>query len=371
MFFIIINYILYSNKIISNINSIDYIIKSQKEFKKIEKYLEFCKKYRFNIKRNKNKIDPKVAIISPIYNRDKYLLRFLKSIQNQSFKNIEIILIDDGSIDKSVKMIEEYKKKDQRIILIKNKINRGTFICRNLGVQYSKAKYVILPDPDDILSKDIINICYKYAKKYDYEIIRFNMYIGNNKITYNNIVNELENRPIYQPELSTYMFYGSKNLKIIDYCINNKFIKKESYLRALNNYYLYLYIIYMEDTIMNYILYRSVKSFFYLKRIGYYYIQHSQSITSNILKQIEYKSKYTYIFLKVVFEYSKNTNFEKEMANFLFISLYNNINIEPKKDFFFYNSIINKYLNNKFIRKDNKDILNNLKLKIIKNKKIL
>ena len=98
---------------------------------------------------------PKVSIISPVYNREKFILRFLRSIQNQKFKDVEIIFVDDCSKDKSVKLIEEYKKKDERIILIKNKKNKGTFICRNEGVLNSRGKYIMLSDPDDILSRNI------------------------------------------------------------------------------------------------------------------------------------------------------------------------------------------------------------------------
>ena len=74
-----------------------------------------------------NKVEiPKISIISPVYNRGKYILRFLRSIQNQGFEDIEIIFIDDYSTDNSVKLIEKYQKEDKRIVLLKNKRNKGT-----------------------------------------------------------------------------------------------------------------------------------------------------------------------------------------------------------------------------------------------------
>ena len=93
---------------------------------------------------NNNKIIylPKISIISPIYNSEKYLLRFLNCLQNQSFNKIEIILIDDYSKDNSINIIENFQKKDKRIILLKNKYNKGTFIARNLGIIYSRGKYI-------------------------------------------------------------------------------------------------------------------------------------------------------------------------------------------------------------------------------------
>ena len=93
-------------------------------------------------KKFKENESPKISIISTIYNKERYILRFLRSIQNQSYENIEIILIDDFSVDNSIKTIENIKKVDERIILLKNKKNKGTLISRNLGIFLSKGKYV-------------------------------------------------------------------------------------------------------------------------------------------------------------------------------------------------------------------------------------
>ena len=63
---------------------------------------------------------------------------------------------------------------------------------------------MILPDPDDILCKDILYFCYKFAEKFNYEIIRFNMYIGKGKVFLDGIFKKLINEKFYQPQLSTY-----------------------------------------------------------------------------------------------------------------------------------------------------------------------
>ena len=184
----------YISKNILKIKFIIFYIELHFEFYKNENYLLLCNNN--NIKKYIKSKNPKISIISPIYNSEKYVLRLIKSIQNQNFVDIEIILVDDCSIDKSVKNIEKYKEKDKRIILIKNKKNRGTFMNRNLGVFFSKGKYLILPDPDDILSKDILFLCYKFAEKFNCEIIKYNMYVGNRKVLLNSIVNELINKKL-------------------------------------------------------------------------------------------------------------------------------------------------------------------------------
>jgi len=80
------------------------------------------------IKKFEKKINPKVSIISPIHNREMFLIRFFKNIQYQSFNDIEIILVDDNSNDNGMKIIKEYQKKDKRIKIIRHKKNKGTFI---------------------------------------------------------------------------------------------------------------------------------------------------------------------------------------------------------------------------------------------------
>ena len=161
---IIIKFFNYKINIKTKLELIISYIKKIKEFKRNKKYLNFINNKILMLKQYKNIKNPKVSVVSPIYNREKYISKFLKIIQSQSFHNIEIIFIDDCSKDNSIKLIEEYKKKDQRILLIKNNFNKGTYISRNIGSLYSNSKYIILPDPDDILDKNIINICFKYSE---------------------------------------------------------------------------------------------------------------------------------------------------------------------------------------------------------------
>ena len=351
-----------------NINiNFKYIIYSniERELRKIDIYFKICNRGILlnKIQFTKNE-KPKISVISSIYNKEQYILRFLRSIQNQNFYNIEIILIDDGSTDNSFKLIELYQKEDKRIILIKNKINKGTFISRNYGVLFSRGEYLILPDIDDILTQSILYLCYNLVKKYKYEMLRFNIYVGNNKIFFYEIIKELESRPIYQPELSTYLFYAKGKIQQIDFNVSNKFIKREAYIRAINYfniYYLNLYIINQEDGIMNYILYRTVKSFYFMKIIGYYYIRNKNG--AYVFKTRDQTVKFFFIHLKIVFEYSKNNKLEKDMANNLFQRICIKYKVENwlkliNYDFVFFNTVINNYLSNEFIDYNNKIFLN-------------
>ena len=199
-----------------------------------------------------------------------------------------------------------------------------------MGILYSKGKYILCPDPDDILSKNNLNILFNFAQKYNYEIIRYNLYLPDEKITFKPIVENLPNKPFYQPELSTYLFYGNNELQTIDCYISNKFIKREVYIKVLNsirNICLNLYMTFMEDSLINFLLYRTGKSYFFLKKIEYYYIKNPHSITQNLYKISELRIKFIFIYLKILFEYSKNNKFEKDMANVLFTNVIRRFNI--------------------------------------------
>lgn len=324
----------------------------------IEKYNELCKYgILLNEKKFQKEFNPKISIISTVFNQEKYILKFLRSIQNQFFDNIEIILIDDYSKDNSVQIIKTIQKEDKRIIIIQHNENKGTLISRNDGILKAKGEYILIPDCDDILSNDILNKSYILANNYSYDIINFDLYIGNKKIFMNEIIKNIESKPIYQPELSNYIFYGKGHLEQIDVCLHNKLVKKEIYINSLNSinkYYLNQYMNNWEDNLINYMLFKKANSFYYMKYIGYYYIKNENSITRNYINKIEDTIRSAFLFLKYIFHNTNNTRFEKRIVECVFNNIYldiSNISYFKNviKDFHFYYEIIDLYLNNKFI----------------------
>ena len=89
-----------------------------------------------------------ISIIVPVYNAEKYLNRCIDSILKQTFTDLEIILVDDGSTDDSLKICEEYQKQDDRIIVI-HKDNGGSTSARKAGVRIAKGAYIAFVDSDD------------------------------------------------------------------------------------------------------------------------------------------------------------------------------------------------------------------------------
>lgn len=110
-----------------------------------------------------------ISVIVPIYNVEKYIHECLSSVLNQTYKNLEIILIDDGSQDMSGKICDEYGFKDNRIIVIHKK-NGGLSAARNLGLKKSNGKYVVFIDSDDYLSENYVYLLYMSIKNNNSDI---------------------------------------------------------------------------------------------------------------------------------------------------------------------------------------------------------
>lgn len=100
-------------------------------------------------------MDNLVSVIVPIYNTEKYLENCINSILNQSYKNLEIILVDDGSTDNSGKIADEFAKKDQRIKVIHQK-NAGQSAARNVGIRQANGDYISFVDSDDEINMDYV-----------------------------------------------------------------------------------------------------------------------------------------------------------------------------------------------------------------------
>lgn len=113
---------------------------------------------------------PKLSIIVPIYNVEKYLPRCIESILNQTFREFELILINDGSTDNCKEICEKYKKIDSRIIVV-NKKNGGVSSARNFGIDISRGEYIGFVDPDDFIDANMYEILFNTANSYNSDMV--------------------------------------------------------------------------------------------------------------------------------------------------------------------------------------------------------
>lgn len=112
---------------------------------------------------------PNISVIIPVYNKEEYLDKCLQSIINQTYQDLEIIIVNDGSKDKSREICERYEEQDKRIRLI-NTENRGAGSARNTGIEESRGNYLSLVDADDYICHDYYERLYNMIQKYDADI---------------------------------------------------------------------------------------------------------------------------------------------------------------------------------------------------------
>ena len=114
--------------------------------------------------------EPKVSIIIPVYNVEKYLKRCLDSLVNQTLEDIEIILVDDSSTDSSLEICRDAAKKDSRIKVL-SKPNEGAGRARNKALEVASGKYIGFLDSDDFVEQDMFKTLYEKAEKYNSDLV--------------------------------------------------------------------------------------------------------------------------------------------------------------------------------------------------------
>lgn len=118
---------------------------------------------------NEKNNNPLISIIIPVYNIDKYIARCLDSVINQSYTNLEIIVVNDGSTDETLNVLNQYLFKDSRIKII-NKENEGVSKARNTGIDNAKGDYIGFVDGDDVIEKDMYKTLLELMIKYNASI---------------------------------------------------------------------------------------------------------------------------------------------------------------------------------------------------------
>ncbi len=239
-----------------------------------------------------------ISIIIPVYNTEKYLKKCLDSVISQSYTNIEIIIVNDGSTDNSYEICQEYKKKDKRIKVI-DKSNGGLSDARNVGIKNSKGKFLGFVDSDDFIEKDMYGILYSEIKKTKANIACCEMtkknVIKNNRKIEKKILkrNEAIHELLSDKKINNYVcnkLFSRELFTDIKFPLNRKF----------------------EDLATTHLLIDKSDLIVYINYIGYHYIQREGSITKSYSEK--YLEDYTWAiqkFVKDVLE--KHSDFQKEI----------------------------------------------------------
>ena len=151
---------------------------------------------------------PKVSILIPIYNVEKYLRQCLESVVNQTLKDIEIICINDGSTDNSPKIIKEFAAKDGRIKVI-DKQNTGYGHSMNCGLKMAQGEYIGIIESDDFTELNMFEVLYNHAKNSDAEIVRSNHFEQvEERFNFVEVLHQDTYNQIFTPRLQNYKFFS-------------------------------------------------------------------------------------------------------------------------------------------------------------------
>ena len=318
--------IVYENNI-SDFNVTDVIVQqnltekinfdglSQKDiFTKGKHFLHDCLKGKLmNNITNKSIDKPELSIIIPVYNGQNYIKNVIRSIQNQNFESMEIILMDDFSTDNSLNIIKKMQEEDKRIKVIMNQKNKGILYTRCMGALGAKGKYIFTIDMDDLFfDYDVISTIYQIAEEGNYDIVAFSAVdIKDYKsdiyeMEINRFHDKTNNLTIQQPELGVYPISDGEGQYLLnDPHIWGKCVKTEIYKNAVNDLGEERYSFFNcwnEDQIILFVICNLSQSYIFIRKFGIFHLVHKASSTS---KYPYIKKRYEEIFLlNIIFEFS-------------------------------------------------------------------
>ncbi len=211
-----------------------------------------------------------VSVIVPIYNSERYLKECVDSIINQSYKNIEVLLIDDGSNDNSEKICDYYDGLDDRIVVVHN-TNRGVSNARNCGIEISKGDYICFVDSDDYLDTKFIESMVVNCKdvKYDLVVCR-NYNVSSNVVKETAIPYEQTfSNDLKEDYYKLTSFLGGPVMKLYRRKIMEN---NELYFNEL--------VSYSEDRVFNSMFYKHVKEYLFVNQPLYYIVDRNPNSLS-------------------------------------------------------------------------------------------
>ena len=343
-------------------NSIIYYNKTmsrRESLLKGKKYIRKCLKDDIH---NFEKVEnPKITVIIPVYNCEKTIKYAISSIQNQNMTDIEIILINDFSKDNSLNLIQEYQKKDKRIIIINNEKNMGSLYSRSIGILKAKGVYIFALDNDDMFfDEDLFDVIHKIAIRGEFDIVGFKalnvgsykddvykMFDGYFSFKKNNLI-------LHQPKLGLFPVTTNGRFAANDYTIWGKCIRTEIYKKAVNALGKERYSMFLswcEDTSIVFVIFNLAQSYIFVHKYGIFHIKNNSTATKTQPKDNKLLGEI--FLLDILFEFSKN-NSNKNIAVSHLInanSRYHFSHIKNNATKLYLKSILEKMLKCKLISK--------------------
>ena len=316
---------------------------------------------------------PKISVVIPCHNCKEFVIQPIRSIQNQNFSDVEIIIINDFSSDNTLTYLEQLMNEDHRIKILSNKKNMGMLYSITVGIFSAKGKYIFPSDSDDMFSdKDVFSTVINIAEKGNFDIVLFDVVVSDLQpnvytasYTFDIHKERKPNLVLFQPELSYYPIQpnpGYNNLNLVEVLINGRCIKRTIYKQALNKIgeeRYSRYINYDADIILNYINFNTARSMKYIAKLGYVYIKRKGSITSTQSDGTRLLI-YRIFMLDILIEMSKNTFGHKKILVNLVIYVLRNHHLKEalnrsKYNYDLFISCLNRIMNSEFISDKDKN----------------
>ena len=329
------------------------------------KYINDCKNHKRYKRIKIIKENPYISVCIPALNMNKYIERTILSIINQSFQDFEIVIINDNSKDDTMDIIKRLQLEDNRIKLVNHITNKGVYYSRIEAILFSKGKYVILMDPDDLyLNENLFN----YNFKYNLDIIEFTVFqqiekrrsIFFPKKHYESHYHNFSHDIIFQPDLSEILFHNPKNnMYTHSICRNiwNKMIRRTIFLdmhKFIGLSYFNDFVITADDMTMNVISYHFANNFSNIFLPGYMYNLRQLSMSRGeggaLLKQV--RAINYLLYFQILFKYIKQFKIDrrilfnelKNLIRYIFSIKDNNMTIYENQTKIFLNEILNDNL---------------------------
>ena len=235
----------------------------------------------------------KISVIVPVYKVEKYLNKCVDSIINQTYKNLEIILVDDGSPDNCGKICDEYAKKDSRIKVI-HKENGGVSSARNAGLDVVTGDYIGFVDSDDWIEPDMYEFLIKLVDIYNADVAQCGFIRDDGKFSFKNVSTRNDNIILNSNEVIKRLTGNYCHRSLWD-----KIYKKELF----NELYFEDNLAYAEDTYINYKIFKKINRLVYSNNIKYHYFINEKSCVKSIISDKNFDD---IIVFKNILESEKN-----------------------------------------------------------------
>lgn len=262
-----------------------------------------------------------LSVIVPVYNAEKYLVQCIESILNQSFKEIELLLVDDGSEDRSGTIIDDYAKKDTRIRAFHQE-NKGPINARLKGVLESESHYVTFVDADDFVDSTAYTLA-RTSMQNNIDLIIFGItrYTDecNQHTEYCKFCEGIYHKKEIESSILPEMIWDYKKEKFgVDPSLCNKIIKRSIVIPCFQKL-LFREFHYGEDVAVFYPILRNIESLEIIKR-SYYYHRRKESAVPEYIADEEYLSKLYQLYAYLKQEFKEDTRLLKQVEYFYLYS---------------------------------------------------